>query len=67
MSVKIQLCDHWPSFVFLLVPWYIGCYNNSEVPENASFIPFSEEDEMTPVYCVSLCTFNERYVVQSRV
>ncbi|KAL9967893.1 hypothetical protein ACROYT_G026199, partial [Oculina patagonica] len=43
------------------VPWHIGCFNNSEVAEDASFKPIGDEDQMTPVYCVRQCTFNESF------
>ena len=46
--------------VLLLVPWFVGCYNHSEVADDSAFEPSHDRDQMTPVSCVSLCAFNEK-------
>ncbi|KAJ7375345.1 hypothetical protein OS493_002096 [Desmophyllum pertusum] len=43
------------------VPWYLGCYNNNEIAEDSSFKPVYKEDQITPVYCVRHCAFNESF------
>ena len=46
--------------LLLLVPWFIGCYNDSEVAESSSFERSLQVDQLTPISCVRLCAFNEK-------